>query len=230
MTADADIAAVGALVGDRARASMLNALMAADAVSAGELARQAGVTPSGATAHLRRLRDGGLVTDEVVGRQRVFRLAGPDVAEALEALSLVAPPLPARGLRESRAATALKRARTCYDHLAGELGVAVTEALVEREVLAPEDGRFAVTGAGRLWLGELGIDVDALNRKQRSFARSCLDWTERRPHLAGSLGAGIATTFFTRGWVRRRPGGRAVAVTTAGADWLEDSLGIAGFR
>src|SRR4249919_3843130 len=229
MIADADIAAVGALVGDRARAAMLLALMGGDAVSAGELARQGGVTPSGATAHLRRLRDGGLVTDEVVGRQRVFRLAGPDVAEALEALSLV-PPLPARGLRESRSAAALKRARTCYDHLAGELGVAVTEALVERNVLAPEDGRFAVTGPGRPWLGELGVDVGAFERKQRSFARSCLDWSERCPHLAGSLGAGVATAFFARGWVRRRPGGRAIVVTAAGADWLERSLGVTGFR
>jgi DNA-binding transcriptional ArsR family regulator len=227
MIVDADIAAVGALVGDRARASMLRALMGGDAVSAGELARQAGVTPSGATAHLRRLRDGGLVTDETVGRQRVFRLAGPDVAEALEMLSLVAPPLPARGLRESRTAAALKHARTCYDHLAGELGVAVTGAFVDREVLAPEDGRFAVTDAGRLWLGDLGIDVDALERKPRSFARSCLDWSERRPHLAGSLGAGVATAFFARGWVRRRPGGRAIAVTAAGAEWLEDTLGVA---
>ena len=230
MIADADIAAVGALVGDRARASMLLALMGGDAVSAGELARRAGVTPSGATAHLWRLRDGGLVTSEVVGRQRVFQLAGPDVAEALEALSLVAPPLPARGLRQSRAAAALKQARTCYDHLAGEFGVAVTEALVEREVLAPENGRFAVTGPGRLWLGDLGVDVDALERKPRSFARSCLDWSERRPHLAGSLGAGVATAFFARGWVRRRPGGRAIAVTAAGADRLEGNLGVEGLR
>jgi DNA-binding transcriptional ArsR family regulator len=230
MIKDADIAAVGALVGERARASMLLALMGGEAVAAGELARRAGVTPSGATAHLRRLRDGGLVTDEVVGRQRVFRLAGPDVAEALEMLSLVAPPLPARGLRESRTAAALKRARTCYDHLAGELGVAVTEALVERDVLAPEDGRFSVTGAGRVWLEDLGIEVDALERRPRSFARSCLDWSERRPHLAGSLGAGVATMLFARGWIRRTPRGRAVTVTAAGADWLEERLGVAGLR
>jgi DNA-binding transcriptional ArsR family regulator len=230
MIVDADIAAVGALIGERARASMLLALMGGEAVSAGELARQAGVTPSGATAHLRRLRDGGLVTDEVVGRQRVFRLAGPDVAEALETLSLVAPPLPVRGLRESNAAAALKRARTCYDHLAGELGVAVTEALVARGVLAPAAARYSVTGVGRVWLDELGIDVDALKQKPRSFARSCPDWSERRPHLAGSLGAGIASTFFARGWVRRRPGGRAVVVTTAGAEWLEGALGVAAPR
>lgn len=230
MIAETDIAAVGALIGDRARASMLNALMGGEPMSAGELARVGGVSPSGATAHLRRLRDGGLVVDEAAGRQRVFRLSSPELAEALEALALVAPPLPVRGLREARALGALKRARTCYDHLAGELGVAVTDALVEREMLERGDGGFAVTGAGRDWLGQLGLDLEALRRSRRSFARGCVDWTERRPHVAGSLGAGIAATFFTRGWVRRRPGGRAVVVTAAGAQWLERGLGVTGFR
>jgi DNA-binding transcriptional ArsR family regulator len=230
MTAEADTAAVGALIGDRARASMLNALMSGEAISAGELARVGGVSPSGATAHLRRLREGGLVVGEPVGRQRVYTLAGPELAEALEALALVAPPAPVRGLREARAAEAMKRARTCYDHLAGELGVAVTAALVDRELLARDDGGFAVTGPGGVWLRDLGIDLDALRRARRSFARGCVDWTERRPHVAGSLGAGIASAFFHHGWIRRRPGGRAVAVTAPGADWLERSLGVAGFR
>jgi len=230
MIAETDIAAVGALIGDRARASMLNALMGGEPMSAGELARVGGVSPSGATAHLRRLRDGGLVVDEAAGRQRVFRLSSPELAEALEALALVAPALPVRGLREARALGALKQARTCYDHLAGELGVAVTDALVEREILARDDGGFAVTGGGSDWFGRLGLDLEALRRTRRSFARGCVDWTERRPHVAGSLGAGIAATFFTRGWVRRRPGGRAVVVTAAGAQWLERGLGVAGFR
>ena len=202
---------------------MLNALMGGEAVSAGELARVGGVSPSGATAHLGRLRDGGLVTDEVAGRQRVFRLASPELADALEALALVAPPVPVRGLPHAAAAEALKRARTCYDHLAGELGVAVTEALVEREVLAHD-------GAGGAWFDELGLDLDALRRARRSFARGCVDWTERRPHVAGSLGAGIATACFAHGWVRRRPGGRAVVVTAAGTDWLERRLGVTWFR
>lgn len=228
MIAEADIAAVGALIGDRARASMLNALMGGEAIAAGELARVGGVSPSGATAHLRRLREGGLVVDETAGRQRVFRLASPELAEALEALALVAPPAPVHGLRASKEASALKRARTCYDHLAGELGVAMTDALVERRILARGDGCFAVTRAGRPWLEELGLDLDGLRQARRSFARSCVDWTERRPHVAGSLGAAIATTFFARGWVRRRPGGRAVVVTAAGADWLERSLGVTG--
>ena len=230
MTPEADIAAVGALIGDRARASMLNALMGGEPVSAGELARRGGVSPSGATAHLRRLRDGGLVVDETAGRQRVFRLASPELAEALEALALVAPPAPVRGLRASKEADALKRARTCYDHLAGELGVAVTGALVEDGILTLDGGGFAVTRRGRPWLEDLGLDLEALQRARRSFARACIDWTERRPHVAGSLGAGIAATFFARGWVRRRPGGRAVVVTAAGADWLERTLGLRGVR
>ena len=230
MIAEADIAAVGALIGDRARAAMLNALMGGEPLSAGELARVGGVSPSGATAHLRRLRDGGLVVDEAAGRQRVFRLAGSELDEALEALAVVAPPLPVRGLREARALGALKQARTCYDHLAGELGVAVTDALVKREILARDDGGFAVTGGGSDWFGRLGLDLEALRRTRRSFARGCVDWTERRPHVAGSLGAGIAATFFSRGWVRRRPGGRAVVVTAAGAAWLDRSLGITGYR
>jgi DNA-binding transcriptional ArsR family regulator len=230
MIAEADIAAVGALIGDRARAAMLGALMGGEAVSAGELARAGGVSPSGATAHLRRLREGGLVVDEVDGRQRVFRLASPELAEALEALALVAPPLPVRGLREANELGALKRARTCYDHLAGELGVAVTEALVERGILVHEDGGFAVTRPGCDWLEELGLDLEALRRARRSFGRGCVDWTERRPHVAGALGAGIAAAFFAHGWVRRRPGGRAVAVTPGGAEWLERSLGVAGVR
>jgi hypothetical protein len=170
------------------------------------------------------------VVGEAAGRQRVFRLAGPELAEALEALALVAPAVPVRGLRAAKKAGALKRARTCYDHLAGELGVAVTDALVEREILARADDGFAVTRAGRPWLAELGLDLDALRRARRSFARGCVDWTERRPHVAGSLGAGIAATFFVRGWVRRRPGGRAVVVTGAGAEWLERSLGVSGYR
>jgi DNA-binding transcriptional ArsR family regulator len=229
MVAEADIAAVGALVGDPARAAMLNALMGGDAISAGELARLGGVSPSGATAHLHRLRDGGLVVDEAAGRQRMFRLASPELAEALEALALVAPPLPARGLRAVKAAGALKRARTCYDHLAGELGVAVTDALVKREILARDDGGFTVTAEGRPWLEELDLDLAALRQARRSFARGCVDWSERSPHLAGSLGAGIASTFLERGLVRRLPGGRALAVTAPGADWLERNLGIAGF-
>lgn len=226
MTGDADIAAVGAALADSGRAAMLLALLGGDAVSAGELARLADRSPSSASAHLRTLREAGLVVAEDVGRNRFFRLAGPDVADALEALARIAPPRKARGLRQSEAAQAVKRARTCYDHLAGELGVAVTDALVGRGLLRRGDGCFEVTRAGGAWLGGLGIELETLERRRRSFARACVDWTERRPHLAGALGAAVADLFFDRGWARRLPGRRALAVSPSGCAWLERELGV----
>jgi DNA-binding transcriptional ArsR family regulator len=222
----ADIASIGALLADDARASMILTLLGGEAIPAGELARRAGVSPSGASAHLRRLREGGLVTQESVGRHRYFRLASPELAEALESLARVAPVRPVSSFRESEGTRALKHARTCYDHLAGELGVAVVDALVERGVLTRGDAAFVIGDNGARWFGALGIDVDAVAGSRRSFARACLDWSERRPHLAGSLGAAVADVFFARKWIRRLPGGRAVAVTPDGRAWLERELGL----
>jgi DNA-binding transcriptional ArsR family regulator len=222
----ADIASIGALLADDARASMVLTLLGGEAIPAGELARRAGVSPSGASAHLKRLREGGLVTQESIGRHRYFRLASPELAEALESLARVAPVRPVSSFRESEGTRVLKRARTCYDHLAGELGVAVADALVERGVLTRSDDAFAVTEDGARWFGSLGIDLDAVAAVRRSFARSCLDWSERRPHLAGSLGAAVAEVFFARRWIRRLPGGRAVAVTPDGRVWLARELGL----
>jgi DNA-binding transcriptional ArsR family regulator len=226
VVAEPDIAALGALLGDETRSSMLLALLGGEAISAGELARVAGVSRSGASAHLRRLREGGLVVDEVRGRNRFFRLATPELADALEALARVAPPRAPGDLRAAEVGRALKRARTCYDHLAGELGVAVTEALVEQGQLAGGDLLYSVMPAGQVWFAELGIDVVELEQKRRSFARACLDWSERRPHLAGSLGAAVAATFFSRGWARRIPGTRAIRLTPAGERELMARLGV----
>jgi DNA-binding transcriptional ArsR family regulator len=222
----ADIAAIGALLADDARASMVLTLLGGEAIPAGELARRAGVSPSGASAHLRRLREGGLITQESVGRHRYFRLASPELAEALESLARVAPIRPASSFRESEGTRALKHARTCYDHLAGELGVAVADSLVQRGVLIRTDEAFTVTATGTRWFTALGIDLGAVAESRRGFARACLDWSERRPHLAGSLGAAFADVFFARKWIRRLPGGRAVAVTPAGRTWLERELGL----
>lgn len=208
---------------------MLMALMGGEAVAAGELARLAAVSASGASAHLRRLREGGFVTEERVGRQRLFQLANPELAEALEALSRVAPPARVHNLRQSQKAVALKRARTCYDHLAGELGVAVTEALLRRGLLVAAEDSFAVSDAGASWFAALDVRLEALERRRRAFARACIDWSERRPHLAGSLGAAVAEVFLSRSWVRRLPGGRALAVSPAGRSWLEHELGLTGF-
>jgi DNA-binding transcriptional ArsR family regulator len=222
---DADLARVAGLVGDPTRAAMLVALLDGRPRTAGELGRLGGVAPSTASGHLAQLLDGGLVCCRADGRRRLYRLASPETAELLETLARLAPPTRPRSLRGVDRAQALRTARLCYDHLAGVLGVAVTEGLVGRGVLVvlPDGASFDVTPAGETWLGGLGVDVAAARRRRRSFARACLDWSERRPHLAGAVGAGVARAFLGHGWVARRPDDRALVVTAAGrqAIWRE---------
>ena len=221
-----DFAAVAGLLGHPARSAMVDALMAGEGLSAGKLARAAGVAPSTASQHLGRLVDGGLVTVVADGRQREHRLAGPEVAEALEALARICPPTPVRSLRHARARDALAHARTCYDHLAGAVGVALADALVDRAWLAPGGDGWEVTAAGEAGLASAGVDVAAARRARRALARRCVDWTERRPHLAGALGAAVTATALTAGWIRRHPAGRAVVVTPAGRRALTDRFGV----
>jgi DNA-binding transcriptional ArsR family regulator len=221
-----DFAAVAGLLGHPARSAMVDALMAGEGLSAGELARAAGVAPSTASQHLGRLVDGGLVTVVADGRQREHRLAGPEVAEALEALARICPPTPVRSLRHAGARDALAHARTCYDHLAGAVGVALADALEDRGWLAPNGEGWQVTEAGEAGLAAAGVDVAAARHTRRAFARRCIDWTERRPHIAGALGAAIADRARDQRWVRRRPGSRGVAVTPAGRQALADRFGI----
>jgi len=223
---DVDVAAVAALLSEPARATMLDALMDGGVRPAGELARRAGIAASTASGHLMRLLDGGLVSCEAHGRERRYRLASPAIAEALEALARLAPPTAVSSLREAGRGAALREARTCYDHLAGRLGVAVTDALVVRKALRPHDGSFDVTRAGEALLGGLGVDVDTARGGKRAFARACLDWSERRPHLAGALGAALADALMARDWLRRRPNDRALLITPAGAAALRRELGV----
>jgi DNA-binding transcriptional ArsR family regulator len=211
---DTDLAAVGALIGDPSRARMLDALMGGRALTSGELARAAGVSASTASEHLARLRDGGLVETVVQGRHRYHRIAGPSVGSALEALSHVAPPQPVRTLRQAGHAQALGFARTCYDHLAGVCGVALHDALLERGWLT---AAYDVTPVGAAALVDWGVDLEAVRARRRSFARPCLDWTERRPHLAGGLAAAITEGLVGQGWfVRRTTDSRALRLTTTG--------------
>jgi DNA-binding transcriptional ArsR family regulator len=211
---DTDLAVIGALIGEPSRARMLDALMGGRALAAGELATLAGVGASTASEHLARLRDGGLVEVVAQGRHRYYRIAGPEVGAALEALSHVAPARPVRSLRQAGHARALGFARTCYDHLAGACGVALHDALLAHDWLTPA---YDVTPAGAAALADWGVDVAAARSRRRSFARPCLDWTERRPHLAGALAAGIADGLVERGWfVRRAADSRALRLTDAG--------------
>jgi DNA-binding transcriptional ArsR family regulator len=225
---DADIAAVATLFAEPARARMLMALGDGRSLPASALAAEAGVSAQGASAHLGRLREAGLITMERAGRHRYFRLAGPDVADGLESLARLAPAVPVRSLREATRAEALRRARTCYDHLAGELGVAITDALVDRGALeAGGDTTFRLGARADEVLRPLGVDLATVAgaRSRRPLVRVCVDWTERRPHLAGRLGAALQEALVGRGWVVRREGHRAVLLTAEGEEELHRRLG-----
>jgi DNA-binding transcriptional ArsR family regulator len=218
---DADLAAVGTLLAEPARARILTALGDGRALPASALAAEAGVAPSTASGHLARLVDGGLLAAESRGRRRYFRLRGPEVAEALEALARVAPRERVRSLGQATRIEALRAARTCYDHLAGRLGTALMDALLGHGLVADEH----VTGAGAERLGELGIDLDSIPGRRPRF-RSCLDWSERRPHAAGKLGAALAAHAFELGWVERLDGSRALRVTSAGELGFADAFSL----
>lgn len=208
-----DLASLSSLIGDPSRALILSALFGGEALPAGELAFRARVTPQTASSHLAKLTEAGLVTVERMGRHRYYRLSGPEIGSLLEKMMTVAW---APAVERSRVPAPLRDGRMCYDHLAGRLGVAVTDAMVAQGVLARGDDAFALTDAGTAWLATLGIDAAALRDGRRSFARHCIDWSERRPHLAGALGAAIAERFVDRGWIQRDRDSRAVALTEDG--------------
>lgn len=225
MLADADLSAVADLMTAH-RATMLLALLGGRPLTAGELASRAGISASLASSHLSKLLDGGLVTVSQQGRERHYRLAGPQVAEVMEAMLTLAPDRAATTMRESTRGRALRGARTCYDHLAGALGVALTDSLERQRLIEPGDGAYALTGTGERRLSALGIDAGALREERRAFARPCLDWTERRPHLAGALGAAIAHHALDRKWLRQVPGTRALRVTDDGRRGFLDEFGL----
>jgi len=215
--ADADVAAVAALLGDRARCAMLQVLIDGSERPAGELAKAAGVSAATASGHLQRLTAGGLVTVRSSGRHRYYGLAGPLVAAAIEALSLISPPVEPRSLRQSVAAAAMAEARTCYDHLAGRAGIALRDSLLASGVLAADSGAdFRLTDPGCRFLERLGLDPDSIAGSRRMLARDCLDWTERKPHLAGALPAALLARFLELGWLERRRTSRALTITDLG--------------
>lgn len=217
------LAEVGAMVGDPARANMLIALMDGRALAAGELAYAAGVTAQTASGHLAQMAAAGLVACARQGRHRYYRLASPEVAQMIEAMMRVAAVGPVRR-RPARIDPGLTAARTCYDHLAGRLGVALCERLVDRGDVVLDDEAGQLTDAGSRTLGAFGVDLAALRHGRRCFCRPCLDWSERRPHLGGALGAALARQMFALGWIRRVRDGRAVAVTPAGRIGLRETF------
>ncbi|MEO1090129.1 MAG: winged helix-turn-helix domain-containing protein [Pseudomonadota bacterium] len=216
-----DIARIAALIGDPARANMLTALMSGKALTASELASEAGVTLPTASAHLAKLHDGGLLRPRKQGRHKYFSLASDDVARALEGLMGLAA---ASGHLRSRTGPkdpALRRARVCYDHLAGDMGIQLFDSLVQRRFLQMGPEALELSDTGRAFVAELGIDVAGLAARKAPLCRECLDWSERRSHLAGSLGRALLSRFEASGWARRGPGTRAVRFTGAGATAFE---------
>jgi len=199
------------------------ALSQGQSLPAGELARRARVTPSTASIQLAKLVEGGLLTVERNGRHRYYGLTDPNVAAAIESLAVIAPRRPASSLKQAQVGSELQAARTCYDHLAGALGVALFDALQRQRLLT---AALEPTRRGAKRFAELGIDVEELAGRRRPFAKRCLDWTERRHHLAGSLGAALASRCFELGWIERLPTSRAVLLTDAGRNALARELAI----
>jgi DNA-binding transcriptional ArsR family regulator len=224
---DVDVAAVARLLGDESRSAMLAALMDGRALTAGELARAAGIGAPAASGQLAKLLDGGVVEVAAEGRHRYYRIASSNVALALEALAVIAAATPVRTLRTSSAAQALKPARLCYDHIAGVLGVRIHDHLHATGAVGLDAGGMTLTDAGRRWFADAGVDVDAVPRTRRPLLRPCLDWTERCSHLAGALPARLATVFIDQGWLRRRaPAERGLTITDTGSTRLAELLGV----
>ena len=221
-----NIVGIAALIGDHARAEVLTALMADRALTATELADVAGVTKQKISAHLGKLVDAGLVAVESQGRHRYFRLADQDVAQLLESLMGVAFRTGAVRIRASPREPALRKARVCYDHLAGEIGVSIYESLLKRRALVSRVDGLDLTAAGRRLFQELRIDIDALSKQKRAFCRACLDWSERRHHLAGALGAALLARLVDLGWAKRARDSRVVLLSAKGERELQEKFGV----
>lgn len=236
---DADIAALASLLADPARCSVLLALDDGRALPASVLADEAGISRPTASSHLAKLTEAGLLTVESHGRHRYYRLAGPQVGELLEQLGRLAPTRPVRSLRDGTRAARLRSARTCYDHIAGRLGVQIMGSLLERDVLTGGDGRYhpgtdrlagpgrevryELTESGRTVLDRIGVELPT---GRRPLVRYCVDWTEQRHHLSGGLGRAVLDRFVSAEWVRRAPRHRALTVTDAGRTALAEKFGI----
>jgi DNA-binding transcriptional ArsR family regulator len=232
MTTTNQIAEIGALVGEPARAAMLAALMDGRALTASELACLSQVTPQTASSHLARLTSAGLLSVQSQGRHRYHRLATPAVARMLEGIMQIAAvelPKPARALATGPRDAAMRLARTCYDHLAGRLSVAIAEALVDRRAVEFEDDGGQLTRRGERFLETLGIVLPeaGARRSARPLCRPCLDWSERRVHVAGRVGAALCSHSLEEGWVRRLAGTRALAVTPKGRQAFGRHFGVA---
>ena len=226
MFQEPDIAAVAALISEPTRAIILSALLSGEALPASELASRANITPQTASSHLSRLLEGNLISVTAIGRHRYYSLKNREVAQLLESLQVIAPLSENTPARKPKIAPELCHARTCYDHLAGKLGVVLSEELIRQGYLNEIDQNYDLTKKGVKLANDWDIEIMSLKEKRRKFAYACRDWSERRFHIAGALGAAFADTFFARGWIKRLPDSRALRITYDGAKMLSHDFGI----
>ena len=220
------VAEIAALVGNPARANMLMALMDGRALTASELAYVAGVSPQTTSEHLAQLRQANLLSLTKQGRHSYFRLASPKIARMIEGIMVVAADAPQRYRPRWNGDDALRTARTCYDHIAGRLGAALTDTLTHRRHIMLIDDGGVVTRAGAKHLADFGIKLDTVEHGRRTFCRPCLDWSERRPHLAGALGAVFADRCFELGWIARIRDSRALKISAKGERGFAETFGV----
>ena len=223
-----DIAALAALIGDPARANMLSALMGGRALTATELAAEAGITAQTASAHLSKLIDGGLLTQRKQGRHRYHALANDEVGAVLEGLMGLAAGQGRLRARPGPRDPAMRRARVCYDHLAGEMGVAMFDSLRASGHLSGDEENVILTDRGRAFLIEFGINLGSLERARRPLCRACLDWSMRRTHLAGGLGAALLSRIYELGWAKREEGARIVSFSREGEAAFAETFSLDG--
>lgn len=221
-----NVAEVAQLMGDPSRFAMLMSLLGGKALPASDLAHAANISPQTASSHLAKLVEGGLLIHETYGRHKYFRLANHEVAHALESMLAISPSKPVRSLRESDELDHLRYCRTCYDHLAGEVGVALTDRFISLGWLKESGKDYLLSPEGKENLRGWGVKIDNAARKRRHYARQCLDWSERRHHLAGYLGAAITDRLFELNWIERRPGGRAIKLNSQGIEGLSLEFGV----
>ncbi|MCX2679569.1 metalloregulator ArsR/SmtB family transcription factor [Galbibacter sp. EGI 63066] len=220
---------VASLLGDKARAAMLWSLLDGKAYTATELAVCADISRQSASNHLSKLIDAEFLVVEKQGRHRYYRLANERIAQVIESMASLIPDKQVKTIHTEPKSQKIAYARTCYDHLAGEIAVKITTSLVEQKIIQPIGKEYNITDFGNEWFKELGINTEKLKLKKRSFARKCLDWTERKHHLAGALGAALLETMLEKDWIRKKQNTREVLITPLGMKKINEKFKMNGF-
>ncbi|MCM3707062.1 MULTISPECIES: ArsR/SmtB family transcription factor [Cytobacillus] len=226
MTVNSNVAKVASLISEPSRAAILTALLDGRFHTVNELAHMARVKPQTASFHLKKMLDAQVVTAEKQGRHRYYGIMNQEVARVMESFLSIAPAAEIKSFKHASEDKAIRSARTCYDHLAGNLGVQITESLTKRGFIAEEKDTFSVTEDGKAFFHSMQIDLTSLKKKRRSFSHKCLDWSERRHHLAGALGNAILEKLLERNWIQRIPKTRAIKITPSGLKGLKDTFAI----